>query len=68
VGPRLRGSDPRGGLAKVKADVGIAARHRAVDVSGTTGILREPSAAYQHEMAGENGRLSEVNSYLWNEA
>lgn len=55
-------------VAKVKADLGIAARHRAVDVSGTIGILREPWAAYHHEMADENGRLSEENSYLWNEA
>jgi putative transposase len=55
-------------VAKVKADLGIAARHRHVDVSGTSGVLREPEAAYRHEMVGENGRLSVKSSFLWNEA
>jgi hypothetical protein len=55
-------------VAKVKSDLGISVRNRHVDVSGTTGFLREPEAAYRHEMAGENGRLSVKNSYLWNEA
>ena len=51
-------------VAKVKADLGIAARHRHVDVSGTSSVLREPEAAYRHEMAGENGRLGAKNSHL----
>ena len=55
-------------VAMVKADLGIAARHRDIDLSGTTGVLREPEAAYDHEIAGENGHPSEGNSYLWNEA
>jgi putative transposase len=55
-------------VAKVKSDLGISARHRHVDVSGTSGFLREPEAAYRHEMADESGRLSAKNSYLWNEA
>jgi putative transposase len=55
-------------VAKVKSDLGISACHRHVDVSGTTGVLREPEAPYRHEMPGENGRLSVRNSYLWNGA
>jgi putative transposase len=55
-------------VAKVDADLGIAAFHRHVDVSGTSGVLREPEAAYRHEMPGENGRPSVKDSYLWNEA
>ncbi len=54
-------------VANVKADLGIVARHRDIDVSGTTGVLRVSEAAYRHEMAGENGRLSVRKSYLWNE-
>lgn len=55
-------------VSKVKADLGIAARHREIAVFGTTGVLREPEAARHHETARENGRLSEENSYLWNDA
>ncbi len=40
-------------VANVKADLGIGARHRDIDVSGTTGVLREPEAAYRHEMDHE---------------
>ena len=54
-------------VAKVKADIGIAARHRDLVVSGTTGVLCEPEAADHHEMHRETGRLSAPNSYLWNE-
>jgi len=44
-------------VAKAKSDLGVSGRHRFVDVSGTTGVLREPEAAYRSEMAGEDGRL-----------
>jgi hypothetical protein len=55
-------------VTKVKADLGTAARHRDLGVSGTIGVLREPEAAYHHEMACGNGRPSAEKSYLWNEA
>jgi hypothetical protein len=57
-----------GFIAEVKADLGVAARRRDIDVSGTTGVPGETEAAYRHEIAAENGRLSVKKSHLWNEA
>ncbi len=40
-------------VRKVKADLGNAARHRDLGVSGTIGVLHETAAAYRHEMDHE---------------
>ena len=54
-------------VAKVKADLGVVARNRNLDMSGVTGVLREPATANHHDNAIENGRPSEENSRLQNE-
>jgi putative transposase len=54
--------------AKVKADLGVTARHRDIDVSGATGVLRERKAAYSCEKTTDKGRLSVENRHVWNEA
>jgi len=54
-------------LEKVKRDPGTKARHREVDETDGTCVLREPRGAYTSPFGTENSVLRLENTALWTE-
>jgi putative transposase len=54
-------------VEKVKRDLGTWARHREVDETDGTCVLREPRGAYTSTFGTENSALRPGNATLWTE-
>ena len=48
-------------------ELGFKARHRSIERGEPTSVLREPSAAYEGNFAGENDALRLENTVVWDE-
>lgn len=66
--PHAPAGEPKELTDEVKLDVGIAARHRDVGVSGVIDVPRETEAASNHETTTGNGRSGEEDGRCRNEA
>ena len=49
-------------VEKVQNDLGVKARYRSIECAAQTSVLREPSAPYAGDFAGENDALRSDNT------
>jgi len=52
-------------VEKLQKELGVKARYRSIERAEQTSVLREPSAPYGGDFAGENDALRSDNTSLW---